>query len=231
MNTYRKNKKELKTLTYGPYQGYKGIEVNPKPYIWHISDFKNAKGIDKYGLIAKSNDFFGYGPAVFANNISKIDYRIFDKNAASWDYNYYGKSPICICSENNEETLFMDNKSYYSNWPYSSELKKEYLMDDYFAWLGYDFWRIDTSILKNHTWWIDTAWQYESGNEKTNWYIYTNKSIPRKALKLYRFYHYDRFILNKGVVDGVYHSKFIPKMHEVKNIKYQKKYKMPYDYN
>jgi hypothetical protein len=223
---FKKNSKS-KALTSGPYKGYKGIEINPKPYIWHISDFKNAKSIDKYGLKAKSNNYFGYGPAVFANNLSKIDYRVYDKNAASWEYNYYGKSPICVCSENNEETFFLDGTIDFYN---PSDIKLKYRMDDYFAWLEYDFWRIDTSMLKGYKWWIDTMWTEESGNGDTNWYIYTNKSIPRKAIKLYRFYHYDRFFINKGAVDGVYHSKYIPKMYEVKSTKYQKKYKMPYNY-
>ena len=219
---------KINKLTYGPYKGYKGIETNPKPYIWHISDFKNAKSIDKYGLKAESNNDFGYGPAIFANNLSKIDYRVFDKNAASWEYNYYGTSPICVCSENNEETFFIDNTIRFD---FPDETKRKYRMDDYFAWLGYDFWRIDTSMLKGYKWWIDTLWTSESGNDGVDWYIYTNKPIPRKAIKLYRFYHYNRFIINKGVVDGVYHSKYIPKMSEVKNIKYQKAYKMPHNYS
>ena len=173
-----------------PYKNYNGKLVKPEPYIWHLSPKKNRLGIHKNGILAKSNDRFGYGPAVFANNFLELDGRLYDFNGASDFYQY-------------DKALNYKQKSKYTD------------LNHYLDFLEADFWRIETSKLPNHKWWVDTMWSSEYGNIYTNDHIYTNKSIPRKAITLFNVNTYSKFILRKGTL-GVYHSKYISEVHEIK---------------
>ena len=179
-----------------------GHEITPLPYIWHVTNPSNSLGIHANGLEVRGN--YSGEKLVFANNMIVPNQYAFALLSYAGDI--YSSTPKKVCSINNEETIYMDPDF-------------EPAFEDTCAHYGYDYWQIETSKI-NCNWWVDLAydsdWAAFGGRD---YYIYTNISIPRNAIKLFRFREYDTCSHHKGSVDGVYHAKYKTQMYEVKDFR------------
>lgn len=99
----------------------------PRPYVYHISSFRNRASIQKHGSIARTILSLVIKNAVFAHNTCEV----FDWHPFNIDF---------------MEACFSGAKHYVS------ESEDPILL--YFIALGYDVWRIDTRALKQN-WFVD----------------------------------------------------------------------------
>ncbi len=169
--------------------------IKPKNVVWHVTSPKNRLSIDALGLVIIPGSF--NKNAIYANNMERPVMGIY-------------------------QCLYDDYSEDFFNYKYvidddTRELKIEVTptYDEYFGFLGLDFWMIDTTALDN-IWYLDYNYEYDyNAVSGKNYYIYTHDAIPREALRLFRFSRNESFYCKKGVIDGVYSAKFTPRMREI----------------
>lgn len=202
---YQKFRKGYVLPKSGPFGGY---NINPNRYVWHVSKSANRIGIHQQGLLAQQCKYGSYGPAVFANNMNTPTFGIYQCL-----YNDFFEIEILERhSTNKEQTVYIcqDVQTTAALQP---------TFEEYAAYYGLDFWRIDTHKISTN-WWLDLRYEYDyaarSGRE---YYIYTTTSIPRDAIQLFRYKGWDSFhyTFNKDL--GVANARFIPRMYEIRHFK------------
>lgn len=152
-------------------------KITPRPYVYHISSFRNRASIQKNGLLGKDNSIIGYKNAVFAHNTCEV----------SFDWHPFNIDFMEAC--------------FSGRLHYGLESEDPILL--YFIALGYDVWRIDTRALKQN-WFVDEIAQEDFLDGMSYpYYVVTFGNIPPSALKLVDIENPIKCYVNNGVANIV----------------------------